>query len=275
MTEPSARPFPEEHPLRGDRERLDDILDLMWQEILKVLNQPPRARPKPGRLGFPELTLVGGVSARDILQEALLDLLRHLPEEDTRWEGLGVRIAQRKAMAALTESRRGRRRRGQPDIEVGSADIEDADGERLVEQLPDHMPSLTLEQAEEEVRLLRRQQALHRAAETLNDRDRQIVLRIMRGDTRVAIGQDLKLTPQRIGQINAQALIKLHRTLAADPPFRPPTTNPTEGGTPQWRMTLLRPLSRRFSIISRATRLRRRSTTSAPRTERGLRSSWL
>jgi RNA polymerase sigma factor (sigma-70 family) len=232
MTEPSARPFPEEHPLRGDGARLDDIVDLMWKEILKVLNQPPRARPKPGRLASAELTLVGGVSARDILQEALLDLLRHQPEEDTKWEGLGVRIAQHKAMAALTKSTKGRKRRGQPEIEISSLDIEDDDGERLVEQLPDHTPSLTLEQAEDEVRLLRRQQALHRAADILNDRDRQIVLRIMRGETRVAIGHDLKLTPQRIGQINAKALIKLRKTLAEDPLYRPPTTNPTEGGTP-------------------------------------------
>lgn len=232
MTEPLARPFPEEHPLRTDRARLDDIADLMWQEILKVLHQPLRARPKAGRTSSAELTLVGGVSARDILQEALLDLLRHQPQEDTRWEGLGVRIAQRKAMGALTKSRKGRKRRGQPDIEVGSFDIEDDDGERLVEQLPDHTSSLTLEQAEEEARLLRRQQALHRATETLNDRDRQIVLRIMRGEKRVAIGHDLNLTPQRIGQINAQALVKLQNMLADDPLFRPPTTNPIEGGSP-------------------------------------------
>ena len=234
MTEPSERPFPEEHPLKGDRARLNDIADLMWWEILKVLHQPPRARPKPGRPGSPELILVGSTSATDVLQEALIGLLRHEPKAGINWEGLGVRIAQNKAKEALRKSRAYRGRGDDlPDVAVGSLDIENEDGERLVEQLPDLGPSLTLEEAEEELRLLRRQQAFHRAVnEVLTERDRQIVLRIMRGETRVGIKDDFGLTQQRIGQIHGKALDKVRDALSNDPLFHRPTTNPTEGGTP-------------------------------------------
>lgn len=233
MTEPSQRPFPKEHPLRGDRARLEDITDLMWWEILKVLHQAPRARPKPGRQASPELSLVGGASAVDVLQEALIGLLRHEPKDGVNWEGLGVRIAQNKAKEALRKSRAYRIRGDEvPDIEVASLDIADDEGNGLADRLADEEPSLTLEEAEDEVLLLRRQQALHRAAnEILTDRDRQIVFRIMRGETREAIKEDFSLTRQRIGQIHRDALEKLRQTLGDDPLFHSPT-NPTEGGTP-------------------------------------------
>lgn len=233
MTHPAERPFPTEHPLKGDRARLEDITDLMWWEILKVLHQSPRVRPKPGRQTPAELSLVGGTSAIDVLQEALIGLLRHEPEYGVNWEGLGVRIAQNKAKEALRKSRANRIRGDeQPDIEIGSLDVEDDEGRRLAEQLTDEETSLSLEEADEEVRLLRRQQALHRAAnEILTDRDRQIVLRIMRGETRDAIKDDFSLSRQRIGQIYLEALEKLRLGLGNNPLFRPPT-NLTEGGTP-------------------------------------------
>lgn len=233
MTDPSQRPFPKEHPLRWDRARLDDITDLMWWEILKVLHQSPRARPKPGRQAAAELTLVGGLSAIDVLQEALVGLLRHSPKDDVNWEGLGVRIAQNKAKEALRKSRAYRTRGdGVPDIQIGSLDAEDDEGDRLVDGMADEEPSLRLEEAEEEVLLLRRQQAFHRAAnEILTDRDRQIVLRIMRGETRDTIKDDFSLTRQRIGQIHREALVRIRRELDDDPLFRPPH-EPTEGGTP-------------------------------------------
>lgn len=228
------RPIPERHPLKGDRARLEAISDKMWWAILKVLGHPPQRRPRPGRPGGPELTLLGGPSARDVLQEALIDLLQSPYGPDINWEGLGVKIAQRRAKDALRSSRAGRRRRDADDIEVASLDLENPRGERLVDELPDPLDvELTLDEAQEEVQRLERQQALHEIArEVLTDRDRQIVFRIQRGETRVEMAEDFGVTPQRIGQIYAKALTVLRDHLNGHPLFRPPTTDPTEGGNP-------------------------------------------
>lgn len=234
MTGTSVRPIPESHPLKGDRARLEVISENMWWAILKVLGHPRQRRPRPGRPGEPELTLLGGTSARDILQEAVVDLLQSPYGPDINWEGLGVRIAQNKAKDALRRSRAGRRRNGEDDIEVTSLDLQNSEGERLADELPGSLNvELTLEEAQEEVQRLERQQALHRiAGEILTDRDRQIVFRIQRGETRVEIAEDFGVTPQRIGQIYAKALKKLREQLAGDRLFRPLTQDPTEGGNP-------------------------------------------
>lgn len=230
MTDPARRPFPTKHPLRGNRALLDEITDLMWWEVLKILHQPRRRRGKPGK---PELALIGGVSAEDVLQEALFGLLRYEPAEGINWKALGVRIAQNKAKEALRKSRSYRRRPGQSDIVVASVDVADEEGDPLIDQLTDESLSRTLEEAQDELRRLERQRALHRIAnEVLPDRDRQIVFRIQRGETRVDLTADFGVTPQRIGQIYDNALRKLHAGLVEDPLFRPPTTNPTEGGNP-------------------------------------------
>lgn len=213
---------------------MEAILDLMWWEILKVLHQPPRGRPKPGRPGGAELTLLGGLSATDVLQEALIGLLRREPEDGINWEALGVRIAQNKAKGALRKSRAYRTRAGGPDIEIASLDVANAKGEPLVDQLPDRDDAgFTEQEALEEVERLQRQRALHRAAnEVLTERDRAIVARIQRGETQEAISEDYPVGRVRIGQIYAKALGKLREELRDNPLFRPPTTNPTEGGNP-------------------------------------------
>jgi RNA polymerase sigma factor (sigma-70 family) len=234
MSGAAMRPIPERHPLKGDRARLDAISEKMWWAILKVLGHPRQRRPRPGRPGEPEIILLGGTSARDVLQEALIDLLQSPYGPDINWEGLGVKIAQNRAKDALRSSRAGRRRRNADDTEVASLDLENPRGERLVDELPDPLDvELTLDEAEEEVQRLERQQALHEIArEVLTDRDRQILFRIQRGETRVEIAEDFGVTPQRIGQIYAKALTVLPNHLNGHPLFPTPTTDPTEGGNP-------------------------------------------
>lgn len=231
MADAAKRPFPKDHPLREDRSRLEAIQELMWWEILKVLHQPRRRRGKPGQ---PELALIGGASAEDVHQEALLGLLRYEPSRGVNWEALGVRIAQNKAKEALRKSRAYRTRADGPDIEVASVNVEDSEGQSLAEQVRDHDDGgFTEAQALAEVERLQRQRALHRAAmEVLTDRDRAIVARVQRGETREAISKDYPVSPARIGQIYAKALVKLRENLAEDPLFAPPPTSPIEGGNP-------------------------------------------
>lgn len=217
MTGTAQDPFPEDHPLRHDRALLDTICDLMWKAIQKTLHHNLHSRNTPGRT---ELTLVGGASAHDIMQEALVGLLRHDPDGVDNWKGLGVRIAQNKAKQAIRSSRAHRRRDGSEDIEIASLDMANADGEPLVNSLADS--SDTELEALRAVESLERQQSVERVAtETLTDRDRAIVFRIQRGETREGVRKDYDLTAQRIGQIYTQALEKLRAALHDELPDIP------------------------------------------------------
>ncbi|MGE0304276.1 MAG: sigma-70 family RNA polymerase sigma factor [Acidimicrobiia bacterium] len=215
MTAPAHEGFPTHHPLRDHRARLDAILDLMWWEILKILHHPRRPRGRPGQA---ELTLVGGTSAEDVLQEALIGLLRHEPDGVISWEALGVRIAQNKAKGALRKSRAYRTRGDESDIEIAPLEFEGPDGRPVIDTISDdHSESFTEEQALAEVDRLQRQIALHRAArQVLPERDRAIVSRIQRGETREAICGDYGVSRVRIGQIYAESLAKLRRILSED-----------------------------------------------------------
>ena len=214
MTQPAREGFPPDHPLRDDRDRLEKVLDLMWWEILRVLHQPRRKRGRPGQ---PELTLVGGASADDILQDALIGLLRYEPDSVTNWEGLGVRIAKNKAIAAIRKSRAYRTRDDEADIEIASLDFEGPDGKPVVETIPSNRNRNTTEDdALVEVERLEQQVALFAALRVLDDREAAIVARIQRGETREAISEDYDVSRVRIGQIYASALKKLGKALSED-----------------------------------------------------------
>src|SRR5487761_1718247 len=91
------------HPLLADRTRLDRIVSNMDITIQRTLYGHMLGDGQ-------ERLLRGGVSARDVLQEALLDLLRYDPARlTTSWEGLSVTIARRRAIDAVRESTKGRR----------------------------------------------------------------------------------------------------------------------------------------------------------------------
>jgi RNA polymerase sigma factor (sigma-70 family) len=231
MSETAKRPIHPQHPLREDLARLERIADLMWPEIQKVLKHRIRPRTRPGPT---ELTLVGGTSAEDVLQEALVGLLRYEPASSVNWEGLGVRIAQNKAKEALRKSRAYRQRADGSEITIASLDVENSEGEPLANQIPDEESTgFTEDQAVEEVERLERQLALRRVADqVLTDRDRAIVFRIQRGETRIDIKDDFAITAQRVGQIYADALERLRAGLSDDPSLRPITNHPIEGGNP-------------------------------------------
>lgn len=97
------------HPLIEDRERLEEITDVMYATIHRTLfpwEPRPRRVGTDGSGGDRELILEGtGVSADDVLSEALVALLVYPPERlQETWGGLGVTIARNKAIDALRAS---------------------------------------------------------------------------------------------------------------------------------------------------------------------------
>ena len=83
----TAKAFDPGHPLLRDRPRLERILDAMFIAIQRQLSLPASRRRKEK---VPEPALLGGVSARDVLQEAFEELLLH-PHDGFAgsWEALG------------------------------------------------------------------------------------------------------------------------------------------------------------------------------------------
>src|SRR5438552_3369485 len=119
MARPAQQPIPD-HPLLTDRARLERILNVMYAQIQKVLHRgvrPLQRSSDPAGWGV-ERALVGGESADDVLQEALLALLSYHPLRlTTSWEALAVGIAQKKAVAAIRRATKGRRPGNSPDSE--------------------------------------------------------------------------------------------------------------------------------------------------------------
>ena len=219
MTTPAGRPIWEQHPLWLDRERLDNITQLMWLEIQKVMfpGKPRRPLRNPGNT---ELTVVGGISVEDVFSEALHALLQYEPEGDVDWDAVGMTIAQRRAIDAV---RKARKNRGLPDgseIRITSLDLENEEGERLVDRIADS-GDLTDDEAVDRVLRAKRLLAFRAVAgEVLSQRDRDIVLRVTRGETRVAIAEDVGLTQQRVGQIYGKSMRKIGAALRSDRNFR-------------------------------------------------------
>lgn len=214
----SAEPaFPAKHPLLADRARLEHITDLMWDEIQRTLfagRRPPRRQSSSGS----ERVLIGGTSAEDALQEALVALLRYQSVDEVNWEGLGVTIARRRAIAALRKSRKHRTLPDGTEISVASIDITNDAGDPVVDGLAGaERPE---DDALQRVEQLERWRLYRRLATTvLDDREREIVHRVQRGETRRAISMDFGITEQRIGQIHAGALGRLRAAAAAQVPL--------------------------------------------------------
>ena len=233
MSTQAEQGFPASHPLRHDRLRLERIADLMWDEIHSVLFKG-RAVRRRGSPGGTELTLIGGTSADEILQEALVGLLRYRPVPNINWEGLGVRIAHNKAVGALRKSGKHRNLPDGSQIQIASLDREDEDGDRLVDKVPEPGDTgYTEEEAVLRVHQLDLNRALRRIAEaTLNEREREIVHRIQRGETRRSLEEEYGVTEQRVGQIYNGAIKKLREAAQNDPAIQL-LIEPNEGGKPQ------------------------------------------
>ena len=216
----SSHPFDPNHPLLAGRERLDRILDVMYAKIHKTLfrrNPGQRPRPETGLstdAGGSERILYGtGVSADDVLAEALIALLQYPPERlRGTWEGLAVGIAGKKAVDALRASGKGLRgtdHRTELRLMSGDADGVSRDGDRqpsIFEGLPASRGNpddeyLALEAALEFLKLTR---------ELLDERDREIFFAIhFEGYSRKEMAERLGLTGQRIGQIYNDAARRL------------------------------------------------------------------
>jgi DNA-directed RNA polymerase specialized sigma24 family protein len=229
MSAPAGRPIWEQHPLWLDRERLEAISDRMWIEIQSVMfpGHQRRSRRSPGKT---ELTVVGGASLEDIFSEALNALLQYEPHGDVVWEAVAIAIAHRRAVAAV---RIAKKHRGLPDgseIDIASLDLENEEGGRLVEELADP-DALTDDEAIDRVLRTDRLLAFRKVAEeVLPQRDRDIVFRVTRGETNVAIANDVGVTEQRVGQIYRESVRKINARLRSDPTFR--RLYEPEGGNP-------------------------------------------
>lgn len=220
MTSPALRPVPPVHPLR-DRGRLEALTDLMWDIIQKELSGRKSDQA--------ERVLRGGDSMGDILQQSVVGLLRHKPRdgqslEEVNWEGLAVVIARRRVIDALRRNARHRNATaedtqlrteddGQPTIGSGAP--------TSIESLPD--PSVQDDDdIVDAIRTRDLARRIHDAAETLLDeRSLEIFQRVSADvETQAAIGVDLGLTGQRVGQIYNKSIQTIHDALKADPAFR-------------------------------------------------------
>lgn len=221
--DPSRRSFPN-HPLLQERARLDEILDVMYLEIQKILS--PRRRPSSRRSAAAgrgsEQALVGGESPDDVLQAALIALLSYPPSQlTTTWEALSVRIAQNKAIQALRTATKGRRpSRGDdaPDREISVVPLSTGDDDQdPIDALPavdEDLDTIFIETQQQKI-------LLRLARELLSDRDRQIFFDIhYLGTPRAEVGRALGLTGQRVGQIYRKSAEQLLNAAHNDPSFR-------------------------------------------------------
>lgn len=206
----------QQHPLLADRPRLDRIMSNMDITIQRTLYGHTLADDQ-------ERLLQGGISARDVLQEALLDLLRYDPARLTdSWEGLSVTIARRRAIDAVRSSVKGRRPADAAAGEPGEITVIAFDS-----QLDGHTGAAVSgwDDPEQAFVINEQQKVLRRLIRELPEPSRTIINAIhFQGRTRAWVGEEVNLTPQRVGQIYTRTLPVLLEKAQSDPDF------PTDAG---------------------------------------------
>lgn len=213
--ESTARSLRAEHPLFADRDLLDEVTKVMYAVIQKTLHK--RGVPTTRQGTGPDRALIGGVSADDVLQEALIDLSNYAPEKLTKsWGALGVTIAHSRAVDAVRAARKGLRgteHRHEIKMESGDAPTVDPEGE-LGSTGWDLHPDERLNPEEEYVIVRSALDVRDLAREVLDtERERTIFLDIhFQVRDRAELAEEWDLTPQRIGQIYHEAC----RTLEAN-----------------------------------------------------------
>ena len=190
----------------------------MYAVILKTMHKSGVAASRQGT--GPDRVLIGGVSAEDVLQQALIDLWDYPPERLTKsWGALGVTIARRRAVDAVRDARKGLRgteHRHQLRMESGDAPTTGPEGEvgaTKWELYPDERLN-----PEEEYLIVRSALDIRDLAREVLDteRDQTIFLDIrFQGRTRAELAEEWDLTPQRVGQIYDEAC----RTLENHPRY--------------------------------------------------------
>ncbi len=222
MNTPSTpRPAPR-HPLEVDSARLERIVDVMWAQIHKVLRRPPPRRRRSGgsdvagRIGEAATDQLSrsGVSADDVLAEALADLLQKSEAEVAiSWEALAVGIARNKAKGALRDSEAWlHETENRPRLIVVSADSPgrpDPGGgaaEPLVEVLED-----PVDLDDEFTKTSQQLELLRLAQEILDERDRTIFLGLhFETRTRQSLATQFDLTPPGVTHVYRTTAQRLH-----------------------------------------------------------------
>jgi RNA polymerase sigma factor (sigma-70 family) len=214
-----AIPASSSHPLLEDRGRLERIKNNMHVQIQLVLH---------GRRisDDVELALARGTSVDDVLQEALIALLRKDPAKVRKsWEALSYEIARNKAKDALSKATSGRRNRaaepGTPDDVTILAFNDDFD---TVDTDLGQNPEAAFVVAEQHRVLLRL------AREMLTERERLIFhTGYYKTMTDKELGEQLGgITSQAVGQQRRRILKNLYETARRDPSF--PTLNVSDEG---------------------------------------------
>lgn len=209
--------------MEDDPARLEEIVDVMWAQIHKVLRRPPPRRRRSsgsdvaGRIGAATTDQLsrGGVSAEDVLADALADLLQKpATAVTTSWEALAVGIARNKAKGAVrdaeawlheTEHRPGLTLL--PGDAPGRLSPDGDPAKPLFELLKD--PDVDLEA---EFTRTSQQLALVRLArELLDDRDRAIFLGLhFDSCTRQSLAAQFGLTPPGVTHVYRKAAKQLY-----------------------------------------------------------------
>ncbi len=215
-----ATPAPSSHPLLEDHARLEKIKNNMHVQIQMVLHGR-RIRDDV------ELALTGGASVDDVLQDALIALLRKDPAKVRKsWEALSYEIARNKAKDALSKATSGRRNRaaepGTPDDVTLVAFDDDFD---TVDTDFGNDPETAFVVAEQHRVLLRL------ARETLTERQRLIFhTGYYKTKTDEELGEQLGgITSQGVGQQRRRILKNLYEAARRDPSF--PTLNVSDEGS--------------------------------------------
>lgn len=210
MVDHAIPPASSSHPLLEDRGRLERIKNNMHVQIQLVLHG---RRISDGI----ELALSGGASVDDVLQDALIALLRKDPAKVRQsWEALSCEIARNKAKDALSKATSGRRNRaaepGTPDDVTILAFNDDFD---TVDTDLGQNPETAFVVAEQQRVLLRL------AREMLTERERLIFHTwYYKTTTDKELGEQLGgITSQAVGQQRRRILRNLYETARRDPSF--------------------------------------------------------
>lgn len=224
MVTPARRPYPESHPVLDDEALQERVLDIMWRRIQKTIS--PMIPPRRRTASTADLQLAGGIRADAVLNEAFAAVLYFEPSRLTgTWEGLATAIAHNKAVEAVRQNTKGRKR-AKREIDLASIDREDADGGTLADELEDELAD-----PEGEAIALGQERILQRlAVELLSDRDRDIYYRRhYLWQTRAVIAEMHGLTEAGVGYVYVAAAKKLLEAARQDPEFQR-LSNPDRGG---------------------------------------------
>ena len=207
----AAAAFDSEHPLFGNRDLLDKVTKVMHAVIHKTMHK--KGMPVSPKGTGPDRAL-GGVSADDVLQDAVIDLWRYPLEGFTgSWGALGATIAHRRAVDAVrdaTKGSRGTEHRHEMRVVSGDEQTVGPEGDPGATRWDLH-PDECLNPEEEYV--------IVRSALDLRDLAREVLaagreLAIFfgirfQGRTRTDIASEWDLTRQRVGQIYNDACRRL------------------------------------------------------------------